>query len=428
MKKKIGIIITVLIFIALLILNKRIVDQNAIITKAEADGTIISDLSREKSEEASKTVYREDENINLEKEKRYEDNKESRDKADKHSEIGLIEKIKEKVNELMGREEEIYENKFRVSLVGDMLFDGHIRNHIDQHGYDYPWEYVSEYFKDDDISIGNLETSITRGGKPWPNKQFNFRSDPENIAAMKRAGIDVVSLANNHTLDFGYEGLKDTIDYLNAGNIESLGAGDNIEEATRPIIIEKEKTKIGILAYSRVAPDAGWWPNSDKAGVASAYDKHLDEVLESIRDTKEKVDLLIMVIHWGKELHEMPREDEVSVAKKMIDMGVDLIAGHHPHVVQGIEIYKGKPIFYSLGNFIFGSRSELSSNTMIAQVNFNHREMESIDIIPLHIENSRPEKISEDRKEEKLEYLKSISSDFGTVIDEKGRIYIGEDQ
>lgn len=401
MKKKIGILIGFLIFMALLTVNKRIVDQNAIITRAESDSAILS-----------------------------EDEEMPNNDSNEGDKLAFIEKIKDKIDSITGKdkeeEEENYDNKIKISLVGDILFDGHIRNHIKEHGYDYPWDYVREYFDNDDISIGNLETSVTRGGTPWPNKQFNFRSDPENIEAMKGAGIDLVSLANNHTLDYGYDGLEDTINHLNRGDIKLVGAGGDIEEATKAIIIEKDKTKIGILGYSRVAPDVGWWPNADKAGVASAYDKHIDEVLENIKETKKEVDLLIMVIHWGKELHEVPREDEVIVAKKMIDMGVDVIAGHHPHVLQGIEIYKGKPIFYSLGNFIFGSRSELSSDTMIAQLNLNHKDIESIDIIPFHIKNNRPENINEEKKREKLEYLRKISSEFGTEIDKDGKIYINE--
>lgn len=432
MKKKFAITTALLIFITLLTLNKRIVDQNAIITQAEVDGTLKSEISREESGKADKTFYKDedreknakDKDENEEKNIKDKDKETSKSKAGEDSEVGFIEKLKDKVKSFIDGEEEDYENKFKVSLVGDMSFDGHIRNNISEHGYDYPWEYVSEYFKDDHISIGNLETSITREGSPWPNKQFNFRSDPENVGAMKRAGMDVVSLANNHTLDYGYDGLKDTIDYLNAGDIKLVGAGEDTKEASKALIIEKEETKIGVLGYSRVAPDVGWWPTDDKAGVASAYDKHLDQVLENIEETKKEVDLLIIMVHWGKELHEMPREDEVRAAKKMIDMGADVIAGHHPHVLQGIEIYKGKPIFYSLGNFIFGSRSNLSGNTMIAQVNFNHKDIESIDIIPFHIKNSRPENISREKKEEKLEYLRNISSEFETRIDKEGRINI----
>lgn len=181
-----------------------------------------------------------------------------------------------------------------------------------------------------------------------PDKQFNFRSDPENVGAMKKAGMDIVSLANNHTLDYG-------------------------------------------------------------------YDKHLPEVLDNIKEIRKDVDVLIMVVHWAIELNEIPREIDVIAAKEMIDMGVDVVVGHPPHVLQGIEIYKGKPIFYSLGNSILGSRSELTVNTMIAQLKFNYKDLENIEIIPFHIINSRPQNVSEEKKEEKLEYLRERSNGFGTT-------------
>lgn len=196
MKKKnrviIGIIIVVLIFGALLKMNKRIVDKNAVITKSETSGNIL---------------YGED------------------------SKEGFLTKIKNKIKNFKDARAQAKEddNEIKISVVGDILFDGNIRDNINEEGYDYPWLHVKEYFENEDISIGNLETSVTRGGTPWANKQFNFRSDPKKISSMKRVGIDVISLANNHTLDYGYDSLEDTIEHL-----KSVEAGENIEEATKP--------------------------------------------------------------------------------------------------------------------------------------------------------------------------------------------------
>lgn len=352
------------------------------------------------------------------------------DEGIENQEDEMVENLKfEDADELEVKEEiEIEENivelkpEIKISLVGDMLFDGHIRNHIAEYGYSYPWTYVKEYFQNDDITIGNLETSITRGGSPWPNKQFNFRSDPENIAAMKKAGMDIVSLANNHTLDYGYEGLEDTLNYLKEGNLSSVGAGMNKKEAMDPVIIKKDNIKIGILGFSRVVPHVGWWATAERPGLLGAYDSQLPEALELIEKVREEVDILISLVHWGSELHEEARDIDVVAARRMIDSGVDVIVGHHPHVVQGIEIYEGKPIFYSLGNFIFTSRSELTRNTMIAQLDFKGKELEKIDIIPFEIVNSRPESVNEEMRVKKLDYLRGLSSKFGTIIDNNGII------
>lgn len=319
-------------------------------------------------------------------------------------------------------------NKTKISLVGDILLDGHIRNYIHKDGYDYPWHYVRDYFKNDDITIGNLETSITTSDGKWPDKYFNFKSDPKNVAYMKDAGIEVVSLANNHSLDYGYQGLKDTLKHLKEGNIKTVGAGKNRQEAMKAVIIEKDNIKIGILGFSRVVPDVGWWATDNRPGLIGAYDDQLPNALKAIEKVKKEVDILIVSVHWGKELEEKPREQEMIAAKKMIDSGADVIAGHHSHVLQGIEIYKGRPIFYSLGNFVFGTKSELTENTMIAQLVFNGKVLENIQVIPLTIINSRPQSVNEKIRQEKFQYLKEISNDFNTIIDKDGNIIIEEYQ
>lgn len=315
-------------------------------------------------------------------------------------------------------------DEIKISLAGDVLLDGHIRNYIHKDGYDYPWHYVKKYFQNDDITIVNLETSITRGGDKWADKQFNFRSDPQNVDAMKRNGIDVVSLANNHSLDYGYKGLKDTLKYLKEGDINSVGAGVDRQEAMKSVIIQIGNTKVGILGFSRVVPDVGWWATNNRAGLVGAYDGQLKNALKTIEELKKEVDIVVVSVHWGKELQEKPREQEITAAKKMIDSGADIIAGHHPHILQGIDIYNGRPIFYSLGNFVFGTKSELTANTMIAQLIYKDKILENIQIIPLNIVKNRPEGVDEQQSREKLNYLRELSKDFDTVIDKDGNIMI----
>lgn len=307
-----------------------------------------------------------------------------------------------------------------ISLVGDILMDGSVRRQIDANGYDYPWEHVKKYFQKDDISIGNLETSITLRGNKWPDKQFNFRSNPENLVAMKNAGIDVVSLANNHSLDYGYEGLLDTLDYLDKNGIDKVGAGKDKKEAFEEIIIEKNGYKVGILGFSRVVPHVDWWATGKRPGLAGAYDSHLQGALEKVKEVRENVDILILSIHWGTERQVTARDHDVIAAKKLIDAGADAIMGHHPHVLQGVEIYKGKPIFYSLGNFVFGVKNELTSNTMIGRINFVDDKIESLQIIPFNIVAGRPVPVNEEEKNKKIQYINELSKEWGTKFDVNG--------
>ena len=312
--------------------------------------------------------------------------------------------------------------KFQISLVGDLLMDGSIKWQIDRYGTDYPWEMVKEYFQNDDLTIGNLETSITTRGTEWPEKQYNFRSDPRNLKSMEDAGIDILALANNHILDYGYDGLLDTIKHIDNTGIKRVGAGKNKEDALKAAIVEKDGLKIGVFSASRVVPYVEWYATKQRPGLIGAYDGHIEELLNEVQEIKKKVDIVILSIHWGIEGNSEPKDQDVVLAKKLIDGGVDIIMGHHPHVLQGIEIYKGKPIFYSLGNFVFGTQGELTSNTMIGQINLVDGEIDNIEIIPFNIELGRPIPVTEDIRRAKIDYLNKISKRFGVNINEDGII------
>ena len=335
--------------------------------------------------------------------------------------VEVVDNIQQKIElkKEIGKEES---NRIQISLVGDILMDGSIKQQIDKNGTDYPWEMVKDYFQNDDITIGNLETSITTRGFKWPDKQYNFKSYPANLQSMEKAGIDVLGLANNHILDYGYEGLLDTLNHIDSTGIKRVGAGKNKEDALKAVIIEKDGLKIGVLSASRVVPYVEWYATGKRPGLIGAYDRHIEELLGEVQKLKKDVDLVVLSIHWGIERDAEPKAQDVVLAKKLIDGGVDVIMGHHPHVLQGIEIYKGKPIFYSLGNFVFGTRGELTSNTMIAQINLLDGEMKDIEIIPFNIELGRPMPVTEDIKQLKINYLNKISKKFGVKIDGNGMI------
>ncbi|WMM25317.1 CapA family protein [Tissierella sp. MB52-C2] len=311
-----------------------------------------------------------------------------------------------------------------ISLIGDILMDGSVKIHINKNGFNYPWDRVKEYFQNDDITIGNLETSITTKGQKWPDKQFNFRSDPRNIKAMEEAGIDIVSLSNNHSLDYGYDGLMDTLKYIDNSKIKRVGGGYNKKDAINGTIVEKNGIKVGVLGFSRVVPDVKWYATDKRAGIVGAYDPHIEEVTDRVMEMKKEADIMVLAIHWGVERSDTPRKQEMDLAKRLIDSGVDIVMGHHPHVLQGVEIYKGKPIFYSLGNFVFGTSTEITSNTMIAQVNLINKNIDNIKIIPCEIVSGRPIPLDNNKNAEKINYLHKISKNFKTNIDKDGLIKI----
>jgi len=200
-----------------------------------------------------------------------------------------------------------------------------------------------------DYRIGNLEVPVASSGQPHATKIVTFRAEPNTLTVL-RGRFDAVSLANNHSGDYGHEAFVETMQHLANTGIAYFGGGRNLAEAHRPLWIEKNGLKIAVLGYNEFKPRAfqagPTWP-----GVAWSED---DLVVADIRAAKAAgADLVIPFMHWGWEKETQPSERQKTLARKMIDAGAALVVGGHPHVTQGAEIYQGKPIIYSLGNFVF---------------------------------------------------------------------------
>lgn len=204
-----------------------------------------------------------------------------------------------------------------------------------------------------DIFMVNEEFPFSDRGEKAPDKQFTFRLPPEKISMFHELGIDIVTLANNHALDFGTDALLDTCKTLDDAGIYRVGAGADLEEAKRPVILERKGKKIGFLGASRVIPVGSWNASAGHPGMLTTYDPAL--LLQEIENLRPQCDYLVVYVHWGLEKHDRPEEYQRNLAKQYIDAGADVVIGSHPHVLQGLEYYQGKPIVYSLGNFIFGS-------------------------------------------------------------------------
>ncbi|WP_163103342.1 CapA family protein [Peribacillus alkalitolerans] len=238
----------------------------------------------------------------------------------------------------------------RVTFVGDVMMDWSIKKSIQKHGADYPFKYVSPELKKSHFAVANLETAITTRNAIYP-KSYNFKSDPIAIKGLLNANFGLVSLANNHTLDYQKEGLLDTMSHLKKSGMPYIGAGTNSTEAFHSYTKEVNGKKLRFVAFSRVLPDGSWRAGTKSSGIADGYD--LRKIQATIRKEKPGADFLFVYIHWGKEKSNRPESFQRDWARKMIDSGADAIIGSHPHVLQGFEYYKGKPIAYSLGNFLF---------------------------------------------------------------------------
>ncbi|MGE5630333.1 MAG: CapA family protein [Caulobacteraceae bacterium] len=298
-----------------------------------------------------------------------------------------------------------------ISLTGDIMFDKSVGAVFKSKGGDYIFEGYGKYLKESDMVFGNLETALSTIGQPMKDKEYTFRSSPQAAEALKQYNYTALSVANNHVLDFGPRAFIDTLKALENNGVRYSGGGYNRHEAEEGVFIEKNGIKVGFVAFTRVVPSVDWYAGTRKPGIIGAYKVHEAVVLDTIKSLKSQCDILVVSVHWGKEGSVTVRKEEVEIAHKMVDSGADIITGHHPHVVQPIEMYKGKPIFYSLGNFIFTtSHSELCNKTMVATVKVDkEKKIESVKIVPGIIKLGRPFPMEDKQRKEFIEYLNRMN-------------------
>ncbi len=300
---------------------------------------------------------------------------------------------------------------------GDIYLSDYVLNQYKQNGIDgILSKDLLDEFQVADIAMVNQEFAFTNRGIKAENKQYTFRVDPQNVQVFKDMQIDIVTLANNHTMDFGIEGLTDSFETLKSAGIKYAGAGNDLSEARNINYFDVNGKKIAYLAASRVIPEPGWNAYKTKAGMLTTYDPAF--LLEDIKTAKSQSDFVVVYVHWGLEKHELPEEYQRNLAKQYIDAGADLVLGSHPHVLQGIEYYNGKPIIYSLGNFIFYNSI---NQTALLKVSLNEKNEAKIQLLPGKAENSRTIGFGNDSdKAEFYNYLTNIS--FGIHFDKEGNI------
>jgi poly-gamma-glutamate synthesis protein (capsule biosynthesis protein) len=232
-------------------------------------------------------------------------------------------------------------------FAGDIMLDDGPGRLIAQGGD--PLAPFASVLKEADYRIGNLECPVAESGQPHDHKIYNFRAKPATLSVLQ-GRFDAVSLANNHAGDYGHEAFRETMHHLTQAGIAYFGGGNNLTEAHKPLWIERKGVKIAVLGYNEFKPRS-FEAGADWPGAAWSEDDH---VISDIRAAKAAgADLIIPFMHWGWEKESQPSERQRQFARKMIDEGAAIVIGGHPHVTQGAEYYKGKPIIYSLGNFVF---------------------------------------------------------------------------
>lgn len=265
-----------------------------------------------------------------------------------------------------------------LSFAGDVHFSEQYIAAYDKNGISAlaDSEMIS-YMQEADLFILNHEFVFSNRGEAMEDKEYTLRNDPKYVSILQELGTDIVSVANNHVLDFGQDAFLDTLDTLVQAEIAYAGGGRNIEEATAPVVREINGQTFAIFAATRVSPSYDWYANSKRPGVFQTYDA--TDLNFAISEAESQYDHTIVFVHWGIERNETPEEYQRTLAKGYIDAGADLVIGCHPHVLQGFEYYNGVPIVYSLGNFLFGNRT---GETLLLNAEFSADGELTLQLIP----------------------------------------------
>lgn len=310
-----------------------------------------------------------------------------------------------------------------INAVGDVMLAGRWAAQIRESGYDSPFRAVAAELKTGDITIANLESPIARGGREFTGKKFRFRAKPEVAAALNSAGINLVTLANNHSMDFGGSALAETMKNLEGAGIAWIGAGENLAAARRMALYTIKGRKIAFLGYSLTRP-VEFFAGRNRPGTAPAFEKIF---VEDISRARQEADHVIVSFHWGTEGKSETQPYQRAVAHKAIDAGADVIIGHHPHVLRGIERYKTGIVFYSLGNFVFASKGRLADAGTMVRLRFSEGKQEA-ELLPLDILHRRvgfqPQPVSGRQAARIIEELNILSKPLNTKIENRDGRYV----
>ncbi len=273
-----------------------------------------------------------------------------------------------------------------VGAVGDLMLGAWLTPLLDRFGPTYPYADIAPLLAGTDLLIGNLEAPFLADttGVERAAKTYTFSVPPRHAAVLTAGGFGALTLANNHILDFGPAGLEATTALLDSLGLAHAGTGPDRTSAHRGVVVERGGRRIALLAYNHVFPE-DFWAGLDRPGTAHADDAGL---AREVAEAAGRADLVVVCFHWGAEGMETPKEYQRILARLAIDHGADLVIGHHPHVVQPLEWYRGRLIAYSLGNFIFASYSETATGALL-RVRFEGERPVAAELIPLDVTNAR---------------------------------------
>lgn len=319
------------------------------------------------------------------------------------------------------------ENQITLMAVGDIMLGN--RFICMKHGIStmrrknpkYPFLHTASTLRKGDIVFGNLEAVLsTKNMNINSIKTLQLRGMPSAIEGVTYAGFNVLSLANNHVMEHGKEAMFETKSILSAHNIKYIGVDKNIKKDRKPAIIKIKNIKIAFLAYCLVHDKTSFCPISNPSDICT-----------DVKKAKTQADIVIVSLHWGNEFIERPSPFQIKLGRKIIDSGANIILGHHPHVLQGIETYNGGRIAYSLGNFVFDQWQEKTRESMIFYCKLSKNGIISTETLPVYINDKYQPEILEGIKAKKLlskinDLSSRLMSEDLSNFDKKTKEYMAE--
>jgi poly-gamma-glutamate capsule biosynthesis protein CapA/YwtB (metallophosphatase superfamily) len=278
-----------------------------------------------------------------------------------------------------------------LMFTGDMMLTRRVAKYVVEKAsgdYTHPFKNVAEVLRSADLAVGNLESPLSGRGERIPNKRIVFNASPEAVQGLIHAGFDLVTIANNHILDYGPQAMQDTRRHLELTGIEYCGISDASGEPQYARIREVNGLRIAFLGYGDPVKGVGYPYNFLTYPVRPAEGRK-PVVARDIKNLKGKADIIVVCIHWGHEYKPLPSARQKELGRYMIDCGADIIAGHHPHVTQPIELYKDGVIIYSMGNFVFDQyKRPPTTESMIVKTTVNKKGLTGVEILPIKIPRS----------------------------------------
>jgi poly-gamma-glutamate synthesis protein (capsule biosynthesis protein) len=279
------------------------------------------------------------------------------------------------------------------AFAGDVHFESPIRERLASSANGL-LASIAPVLRRADLAMANLETAITTGGARAA-KEFTFRAPASGLEALQASGIDVVNLANNHGMDFGPAGLRDTLAAARDAGLPLVGAGLDERRAYAPLRRTVNGQRIAIVGATQVLDDTlidAWTARPGKPGLASA--KRVDRLVRAVREARRTSDTVVVFLHWGVELVTCPTGDQKRLAQRLVAAGADVVVGSHAHVLLGAGRMEKALVAYGLGNFVFYAFREITSRTGVLEVTVTGRRVDGYRWVPARISSGIPRPLS----------------------------------